>query len=239
MPTPQEVGTITYDRPRSAAATESTTLASEFRLVQPLDSNSNPVDNAVEVEWWQELDPAAVAEVSTVTITAGTDGDYYTVSVDDGTTSEAYTYQQVTGDDADAIASKLAKRLDLHPGIRAEIDGTTANQINVTGVVAGTALAIDESASTTALNVTVAETTAASGTAKHGHLGTFRLTFGSRTVGGTVPKTYPQVSVTGDWYDADTVSPPATVTTTISARLLEGDKTFDEIQTANGVDRPV
>jgi hypothetical protein len=61
------VGTLSYDRPTSATVT-ATTLETDYQI-------SFPSANTVRITQNLTLDPAAVAQVSTVTLSAGSNGD--------------------------------------------------------------------------------------------------------------------------------------------------------------------
>lgn len=212
----QTTASLQFERP-VANPTVSTELETEYRVV------ASNLTNEIKVQQYITLDPDNIAQEDSITITAGSAGDDYTVEVDDGTEVDTFTYIQGASDDANIIASKLAKRIDLHPGVTA---GSANNVISLTAVVPGVAITYDVSSSSTPANLPVTNSQAAAGTAKHGMISETTLTY---TVGDN--KT-PKVNCQTDWYDGN----PSSATKLSSGGQLpsNGSKTLDAILTDNG-----
>lgn len=118
------------------------------------------------VEAWVDFG-GAVSQVNTITITAGSAGNDYIIEIDDGTNSAIVSYVQQAGDTAASIAARLLEEVNGVPSVSDLVSGTVAsNVLTLTADLPGTALTYDVSASTTPGNIVVAQTTAASGTAK-------------------------------------------------------------------------
>ena len=214
----QQLGSIAFDRPKNTNTT-TTELETEYRVV--------PSSNANEIKLQQYLtfDPDNVPQVDTVTIALGTPGDYLTVEVDDGTTNETYTYRQSADDNTVAVvASKLAKRIDLHPGVRAIATGST---ITLTGVIPGLPIAYDNAESSNTGNVAITNVTAPTGTPNWGLVTEAIAKF-------EVVNGFMKVTLTGSFYDG--AATPAQVNA-LGPVTSKSSITIDEIQTSRGVAR--
>ncbi|HET8689085.1 MAG TPA: hypothetical protein VFM18_20940, partial [Methanosarcina sp.] len=118
------------------------------------------------VEAWVDFG-GAVSQVNTITITAGSAGNDYIIEIDDGTNSAIVSYVQQAGDTAASIAARLLEEINGVPSVSDLVSATVlSNVLTLTADLPGTALTYDVSASTTPGNIVVAQTTAASGTAK-------------------------------------------------------------------------
>lgn len=225
MVTTQSASTITYDRPNSSATT-STTLASEFRKV------SSTADT-VKYEVYSTLDPDNVAQVDTITITAGTASDVYAVEVDDGTTSRVGAYVMQLGDTGAIIATRLAEVLDLHPGIVAT---ATNNAITVTSIIPGVSVAYDKTQSTTVGNVIIANSVANAGTALHRKLADFSVKRTLVTTGtGDTKKDFESYQFSVNFYDG---ANPAVLVTAQGPVSLTATTDLNSIQVASGIAQP-
>ena len=217
--TEQAIGSLQYDRPKSVLTTAQN-LATEYRLAATAEANQMLIDQ------WVSLDPDNVAQVTTITITAGADGDLYDLEVDDGVNPDVYSYRQKGAMSATDIAMALARRLDLHPAIRA----TSANNIiTATGVVPGVAITFDEANSTTPGNLIIADTTTANGTPLT------RLISRTTINWQTDPTGNPKVNYQTTFYNGN-----ETPEVNNNGPLVEGkgSLSLDNIQTANGIARP-
>jgi len=213
----QGIGSLSYERPKNSATTP-TTLETEYRV--------SFTGNVGTVEWWMTLDPATVAEETTVTITAGATGNYYVIDVVVGADSKSYIHKQVAGDTAATIAAYLAKIIDTNPNVRAT---AASNVISIKAAVPGTDLLIDGTDSTTPANVVVATVAANGGTALHRKIGEASLTFSINAAG------FPEITTNGKWFDGG-VSPVQLVP--FGPLRATSNKALDAIQTAQGVARP-
>lgn len=222
MTTLQETGAQTYNRPISNT-TASVTLVKEYRLATPSTGKT------IRIQEFQSHDPTAVAQVDTATVSLGTTGDFYVLEVEDGTTAASYAAIQEATDTAATLAAKFAAAIDAHPGIRAKASGAV---ITLTGVIPGTAIAYDETSSTTPGNLALANTTAASGTPNHGMISDVELEYALSVSGGVA---YPQIKVTADFKDGDPTTPES-VSSPINLTAT-GSRSIDQIQTDNGVPR--
>lgn len=205
----------------------------ETRIEPPLDTEGNLIPNTVDVVRYVTLTDGTAQE-DTLTISAGTVGDTYsvTISEDDpgnpGTplagTEVTWEYNQLAGNTAEDIASRLAQILDLDARIWATVETSV---ITVKGIVAGKGLLIDVSGSSTPANIVAANTVANvvptenSGTPLHGKYLVSRITFGINEV-----DREPTVAYTSTWYDA---ADPAS---TIPGTSAQGTKTFQELRKA-------
>lgn len=222
MPTTQEVYTISYPRPKNEQTT-TTALETEYKVVAPASGTNN-----VKIEQWMTLDPDNESFVGTVTLTAGTAGDEYVISVDDGTDDLIYRHNQTATDTATTMATFLAAIIDTHPGVRAT---SAAGVITVTGAIPGVAITVDTSSSTTPANVVAATSTPASGTALHRKISDI-------TIGWTVDTSgFPTITVDEAIFYSGAAS-PTSVSTRTNIAVGKGSKTLDTIQTENGVARP-
>lgn len=220
----QTTGELVYSRPRTSLDVE-TTLATVYDILPPT------VANATSEDVYFDLNPATVAQESTITIAAGSTNNLYTVSISDGTTTDIYTYRQETGDTGTIIATSLAQLLDLHPGVRVT---SATNVITVKGVHGGQAITIDVSTSTTAGNLVVATVTAPSGTPLYAKLAKITTTkeLTEATAGNNG---YLRIKMETIYYDGDTVTP---VVTTTKEVYTTSPTSLDKIQTDNGIARP-
>lgn len=220
----QTTGSLSYGRPRTSA-TLPVTLATSYEILPATDPNETSED------FYMDLDPDTVAQVSTITIAAGSTNDLYTVSIADGTTTNIYTYRQEAADTATIIAASLAELLDLHPGVRVT---SATNVITVTGVHGGVVITIDVSASTTPGNAVVATPTAAVGTPLFVKIATVTttkiLTEASAGVNG-----YPRVIMSVSFYDGDATTPLVLATREVSTT---GPLSLDTIQLNNDIAQP-
>ena len=194
-------------------------MESEYRIV-------TSVANKITTEWYLTLDPDNVAQVSTVTITAGTTSDEYAVKVTVGASVLTYRHKQVASQNATAIAVFLATIINTNPNVTAT---SAAAVITIKSLIPGQAFTLDNSDSTTVGNVVIATTTANSGTALHRKIGEAELTFSASTAG------FPVVSVSGKWYDG--ASSPV-LKQNFGPLVGTGNSTLDAIQTAQGITRP-
>lgn len=216
----QITGNLSYLRPR-ASSTTSTELAQSYQV-------DSPQANRLMVIWNSNLDPNAIAQVDTLTVTAGTVGNSYSVGVTVDSDLELYEIAQETGDTATEIAVRLAALINTHPGVSASAD---TGVITVTGAVPGQAVTLDVSGSTTPGNLVIANVGAAAGTAIVGRIATFQLDF--TYVSGGIPK----LTVSPAFYDGMAGNPVA-LTSQPGSATIQGSKSLDAIQTANGVSRP-
>lgn len=216
--TEQALGTLQYDRPR-LSTTNPTTLKSEYRLVATTE------ENELKIQQYLSLDPVNVAQETTITITAGIDGDLYDAIIDDGTVSDSYSYRQSGAMTADELAIALAKRIDLHPGVRATV---STNVITVLGVIPGVNITFDESNSTTPGNLAITTPTAASGTPLHRLISETTINWTTDTLG------FAKVSSQSNFYNGDE---PPTLSNAGALYDSKSSVSLDSIQTANGIDR--
>lgn len=224
MPTIQNVGSLAYDRARSSTTIE-TTLNTTYDIITP------PGPNQTSEDVYFDLDPTTVAQVDTLTISAGVADDLYTVSIGDGTTTDIYTYRQEAGDTDAIVAASLAQLLDLHPGVRAV---AAAAVITITGAHGGETITIDPSASTTPGNAVVASVTAASGTPLYVKVANITTTK-ELTSNGTLTG-FPRFTMTTTFYDGDDTTPVVLLTKPI---YTTGPRSLNEIQVNNGILQPV
>ncbi|MEH2033205.1 MAG: hypothetical protein V7K67_26850 [Nostoc sp.] len=212
------IGVIDYSRPKNSSTTP-TELETEYRI-------STATPNTIAIEWYLTLDPDNVAQVSTVTVTAGTTGDEYAIAVTVGSSTLTYRHKQVASQTATAIATFLATLINTNPNVQATSVGAV---ITITSVIPGQAFTLANTDSTTPGNVVIATTTANAGTALHRKIGQANVVFGAIATG------FPVINVSGNWYDGS-ASPvqqqafgPLTGT---------GNSTIDAVQTAQGITRP-
>lgn len=150
------VANITYARP-AAEQTVPTILRARTSVVS-VDANG-----VATIDFLVNLNPAAVAEVQTATITAGVAGDLYILETTDSVLATPFTavYRQVTGDTASIIAARLAERINLSPHVRATASGAV---ITLTSEFAGRDLTLSKVGSTDEAKISFASVTAPSGT---------------------------------------------------------------------------
>ena len=183
----QDIANLTYNQ----VTTTSTSVSRQIEYQVAPDA-VNP--NKLVVVGSLNLSDTAVPQVSTITITAGSAGNEYAVTVGvTGSPSFTYRHKQVAGDTAASIAQFLATILDTNPNIVASVSGAV---ITVTGAVAGVAFTLDNSQSTTVGNVVTATTTAAAGTPKHRKIFDASLIFSVNANG------FVTIESDGKFYDA-------------------------------------
>lgn len=219
MSTDQFTGVLQYSRPKSIV-TENQSLVSEYRTV------TTNTENQMVVRQYISLDSDAISQEYTITITAGVDGDIYEIQVDDDTINNYYAYVQHGTMTAAAIATELARRIDLHPSVRAVSSGAV---ITVKGVMAGLTFALDNSDSTDPLKVVINETAVASGEIAHRLISETKVNWTTELSG--IPKTNYQTT----YYNG-----AATPVVFSNGPLFEskGTLSLDSIQTSNGIPRP-
>jgi hypothetical protein len=210
---------LVYGREKNVSTVE-TTLETEYRI------DSLTVGNRVRTEWYMTLDPAAVPQVSTVTITSGVTNDDYVVILTVDAVARAYRHKQVAGDNAASIASFLATLINTHPAVKAV---AASGVITITSLIPGQAFTIANTGSTTVGNIVIATTTANSGTTLHRKIGEVDLTFTINATG------FPVASVSGRWYDAASLPVQRQV---FGPLVGVGYSTIDALQTAAGISRP-
>ena len=213
------IGFIDYNRPRDVATTP-TELEAEYRII-------TSVANKVTAEWYLTLDPDNVAQVSTVTITAGTTSDEYAVKVTVGSGAFTYRHKQVASETATSIAAFLATLINTNPNVAAT---SAAGIITIKSLIPGQAFTLANTDSTTVGNAVIATTTANSGTALHRKVAEAEITFSASTSG------FPVTSVSGKWYDG--ASTPV-MKQAFGPLVGTGNSTIDAIQTAQGITRPI
>ena len=135
-----------------------------FKLVKKVITEGGKSKDVVEA--WVDFG-GAVSQISTITITAGSTGNDYILEISDGTNEGIVSYVQQTGDTATTIAARLLEEINGVPSVSNLVSGTAeANVLTLISDLPGVAITLDVSASTTPSNLVVAQTTAASGTAK-------------------------------------------------------------------------
>jgi hypothetical protein len=221
MVTTQEISQIEYDRPKSSTVTP-TMLKSEYRIVP------SAAPNTIKISQYISLDPTAVEQEDTITISAGGMGDIYAVKITDDSIEETFHYIQSGGDTASVIASRLARRLDLHPSVRAT---AVNNIITVKGAVPGNAYTVDITDSTVDTNLVVASVKVASGTPKHALICDVLVEWKVDTMG------YPCAHFNTDFFDGNPTNPIKVYS--LGPATMKGNNNLDDIQTAQGILRPV
>lgn len=216
----QQIGSIGYERP-IAKTSSPTELETEYQI----EPGENP--NEINIKQYMTFDPDAVAQVDTVGISLGAEGDYYVIEADDGVVSEAYAYRQTANDTASTVASKLAQRIDLHPGVRAIASDSS---IILTGVVPGLPIAYDNSDSTNSTNITLMSNTAPFGTPNFGLVTDAIVKFEIGASG------YIKLTVSGGFYDGMTTP---TKVNALGPLTAKSSITVDSMQTIRGVERTV
>lgn len=141
-----------------------TVVSRPFKQVKKQITEGGKVKDVIEA--WVDFG-GAVSQVNTVTLTAGSVGDDYILEVSDGTNSAIVSYVQQTGDTATTIGARLLEEINGVPSVSDLISGAVlTNVLTLTADLPGVTITYDVSASTTPANLVVAQTTAASGTAK-------------------------------------------------------------------------
>lgn len=146
---------ITFERP---AAEQTVPTQLKVRTVASIDTNG-----VVAVDYFFGLNPDAVAEVHSATITVGATGDLYILETTDPTLTAPFTavYRQRAGDTASLIAARLAERINLSPHVRAT---ASAGIITLTSEFPGRDLTVGKAGSTDEAKIVLAVVTNASGT---------------------------------------------------------------------------
>lgn len=211
------VGTISYDRPTSATVT-ATTLETDYQV-------SFPSANTVRITQNLTLDPAAVAQVSTVTLSAGSNGDDIAVHLTVGSTTWVYRHVKAAGDTVTTMAAFLATLINTNPNVAAT---SSAGVITITSAIPGQAFTLANTDSTTVGNVVIATTTANSGTALHRKIVDLDIAFSVN------PNKFPTITLGGSWYNG-AASP--VVALPVSVLTTSGPKSIDAYQTDAGIPR--
>jgi phage tail sheath gpL-like len=214
MPT----GVIDYNRPKNTS-TIATNLGSEYQI-------TTTTENTITIDWFLSLDPTAIAQVSTVTISAGTLNDEYALTVTSGGSASEYMHKQVAGDTATTIASFLATLINTNPNVQAVSAGAV---ITVTSLIPGQAFTLANTDSTTPANVVIATTTANAGTAINRKIAEANVVFSASTTG------FPVITLSGQWYDG---SATPVLLQAFGPLTGTGNNSLDSIQTAQGIARP-
>lgn len=129
------------------------------------------------LEAWVDFG-GATPQVSTLTITAGSNGNDYIIEISNGTKTALVSYVQQAGDTASKIAERLTDEINGVPTVSELVSATVNNNvITLTSDEPGVTLNYDVSASTTPGNLVVAQTTPASGTAKMRKVGEIKINF--------------------------------------------------------------
>lgn len=129
------------------------------------------------LEAWVDFG-GAVSQVNTITITAGSAGNDYILEVSAGTNDAIVSYVQQAGDTANIIAARLLEEINGVASVSSLISATVLNNVlTTTSDLPGTTISYDVGASTTPGNIVVAQTTAASGTAKMRKIGEIKTYF--------------------------------------------------------------
>lgn len=231
MSTLQSFGTQAYARPAVTVTTD-ITVRKEIKVV----TNNG---NRLVAELWEtlnvdsELASPAIANVLTITISQGSDGDIYSVVVDDGVgADEGYAFLQIGTPGAAAIAAGLAKALDASPYVVAT---ASAAVITVTGVIPGRDITLDVTNSTTAGNLVVAQVTAQSGTAVYRKMAELTVDFDIFSQSGSPQNGVQKCLAQIKWYNGE--DPAVLERTGASTELGNSIQTLDAVMTANGISR--
>jgi hypothetical protein len=223
------VTTVSYDRPVS---TPTTSTVLPLRVEADVDATGKTVINL-----YATLDPANVAEVNTVVITAGATGDIYTLTVVDNVLTTEYqaSYKQRSGDTATTIAAALATQLNASPIVKAT---AATGTVTVTSEIPGRNVTLAKTDSTVATNLVITTTTPPSGTVLEKKVGTLEVTVGVLT-GQADENNNGLVFFNGKdiWYTATSDVTIQKQTTTPGRIGSNSPLTLDAIQTANGVVR--
>lgn len=211
------VGTITYDRPNNTVVT-TTTLETDYQI-------SFPQTNRIRISQFLTLDPAAVAQVSTVTLSEGLTGDDIVVELTVGANVWHYRHQETAADTVTTMAAFLATLINTNPNVAAT---SALGVITITSAIPGQAFSLANTGSTTAGNVVIATTTANSGTALHRKVVDLDVTFDVNS------EKFPRVTLGGNWMDAG-ASPVAVLP--VSALTVNGPRSIDKLQTDAGIAR--
>jgi hypothetical protein len=211
------VGTLSYDRPTSAIVT-ATTLETDYQI-------SFPSANTVRITQNLTLDPSAVAQVSTVTLSAGSNGDDIAVHLTVGGTTWIYRHKKAAGDTVTTMAAFLATLINTNPNVAAT---SAAGVITITSAIPGQAFTLANTDSSTVGNVVIATTTANSGTTLHRKVVDLDVSFTVNT------NKFPTVTLGGNWYNG-AASP--VVVLPVSNLTTAGPRSIDTLQTDAGIPR--
>jgi hypothetical protein len=221
--TDQAIASITYPRIKESA-TEATVLPMQYLV--------SFAGNVAKTEWYATLDPTAIAQVTTITFTAGTTGDDYAVTVTANSVAYTYRHKQEASQNATAIAAFMAAIMDTHPGVSVTATGAV---VTVTSSVPGQAVTFDKTQSTTASNVVIATTTANAGTPLQRKIGEASVTFAITDVNSNGIGGFPEISLSGKWYDG-ALSP--TVTQNFGPLKSTAPKSANALQISAGIPQP-
>lgn len=211
------VGTISYDRPNSSTVT-STTLETDYQI-------TFPQANRIRISQFLTLDPAAVAQVSTVTLSAGSTGDDIAIHLTVGSTTWVYRHVKTSSDTVTTMAAFLATLINTNPNVAAT---SNLGVITITSAIPGQAFTLANTDSTTAGNVVIATPTANAGTALHRKVVDLDVTFDVNA------QKFPRVTLGGNWFDGG-ASPVSVLP--VSALNVAGPRSIDTLQTDAGVPR--
>ena len=211
------VGTLAYDRPANSTVV-ATTLETDYQV-------SFPSANTVKITQYLTLDPAAVPQVSTVTLSAGVTGDDIAVHLTVGATTWVYRHKKAAGDTVTTMAAFLAMLINTNPNVSAT---SSAGVITITSAIPGQAFTLANTDSTTAGNVVIATPTANSGTALHRKIVELDVAFTVNT------NKFPTITLGGNWYNG-AASP--VVALPVSVLTTSGPKSIDVYQTDAGIPR--
>lgn len=211
------IGTISYDRPANSTVT-ATTLETDYQI-------SFPLANRVRITQNLTLDPAAVPQVSTVTLSAGLNGDDIAVHLTVGSTTWIYRHVKAAGDTVTTMAAFLATLINTNPNVAAT---SSAGVITITSAIPGQAFTLANTDSTTVGNVVIATTTANSGTALHRKVADIDVTFAVNA------NKFPTITLGGSWYNG-AASP--VVVLPVSVLSTSGPRSIDTLQTDAGIAR--
>ena len=211
------VGTISYDRPANSTVV-ATTLETDYQV-------SFPSANTVRITQNLTLDPAAVAQVSTVTLSAGSTGDDIAVHLTVGATTWVYRHKKAAGDTVTTMAAFLAMLINTNPNVSAT---SSTGVITITSAIPGQAFTLANTDSTTAGSVVIATPTANSGTALHRKIVELDVAFTVNT------NKFPTITLGGNWYNG-AASP--VVALPVSVLTTSGPKSIDTYQTDAGIAR--
>lgn len=212
------LGGLDYNRPKDSSTTV-TNLEAEYKII------STEINKTL-IQWFLTLNPANVAQVSTVTITVGSETDEYAVAVTVGTSVMTYRHKQTADDTDNTIAAFLSKIINTNDNIFATHN---LNVITITSLIPGQAFTLDNSDSTDTNKVVLATTTANSGTPLHRKIADVEVVFSIGANG------FPRATFNGKWYDGSSVP---VLRQNFGPLVGNGSDTVDSIQTAAGVARP-
>jgi hypothetical protein len=195
-----------------------TTLETDYQI-------SFPLANRVRITQNLTLDPAAVPQVSTVTLSAGSNGDDIAVHLTVGSTTWIYRHVKAAGDTVTTMAAFLATLINTNPNVAAT---SSAGVITITSAIPGQAFTLANTDSTTVGNVVIATTTANSGTALHRKVADIDVTFAVNA------NKFPTITLGGSWYNG-AASP--VVVLPVSVLSTSGPRSIDTLQTDAGIAR--